>query len=1334
MKSRLSIIFLLSYSFLAYSQGDVRVLSSDFSSIVVQYTPAYLDTSSVEINNEIFRKVELLFGYIPNPDEPGLPSIPERRINIGVPGEFGNTVQIISATYDDITGRVLPIPSMKREGGQDFVYFEPRSVYDLYATEDDLVSFSEFGLIRDIKSQSFRVKPVHFDAAKNRIRLYSQITFRVNFSSAQNITEPIYDELCEDAVLNFSVARNWSAKTLRAEKITVNSVLANGRWFRFEAPVEGIYKITYAMLASYGINASTVDPRTIKIYNNGGKMLPETVMLEVPTDLVENAITVVGEEDGVFNQNDYILFYGRGTSFWEYDTTLNKIVRRHNVYSKENYYWITSGGSQGKRIQNLPSLTGAADVVQTTTNGYSFLEEDKVNFVQSGRFYFGDEFNQTTKSRTYMNSLTDRVDGTPVNYKFRFINNHTDFQLLTIEESGTSIFSSQLNGTRNIADPYSSYNTGVPTETNILYSGNLVDNRSVLKFTFNANTLLSRGHLDFFEIQYQRHLSGNTGNLIFFPIDTSAAIHYKLSGFVNSNFSVFDISDYANVKSISDPIVWSGGDFEFIATNNSFLPAKYIGVHSNNFLTPGNPAEISNSNLHGINPGARFVIITHKNFLAEANRFKDYRENESPNRFSTIVVDIEEVYNEFSGGSKDVSAVRNFLKYAYQNWAISPEYVLLFGDGDYDYRNIEGANKNFVLTYQNSFENPFSYRNLHHLSTYTTDDYFALINGNDPKVDLAIGRLNIQSSAEANDIINKIITYETSNDRGNWRNLISLVADDRYTSSGLEQDLHTAPSENIASGIIPKYFNLKKIYSSAYPDQITSAGRRKPEVNKAIIDAINEGTVLLNYFGHGSPSLWAHEVIFDKNVTISQLTNDKFFFLTAATCDFGYYDIPDFQSATEQLVLKRNSGSIGAISSSRLVFAGDNTQLMYILFNRVFNLSRDTLNYLIPIGRANFLTKEERFSVNDRKYHLFGDPTLRLQIPRYEGKIDLINGSEPTIDVQIKALSRGNIEGEIIKPDSTLWSDFNGEGILTIFDSQRGVRIPTITYDINIPGGVIFRGRISINNGRFSSDFIVPKDISYENKKGKVLIYFYNDDVDGIIYTDKVIIGGTDSTISNDGQGPKIAIHFDDESNNNGNLITPNSLLIVKLTDETGLNTTGTGIGHKIEGILNDDESHPIDFTNYFTGDLDAGGRSGEINYRFSGLENGEYKLLVKAWDVFNNFTSETAYFSVVTGDDLVIRDIYNYPNPFSSNTSFTFQHNFNSSLDLKIRIYTVAGRLIREIEKHNINDRFVRVDWDGRDRDGDLISNGTYLYKLVISTTDGQYKKDVLGKLAVIR
>ncbi|MFZ0454681.1 MAG: C25 family cysteine peptidase, partial [Ignavibacteriaceae bacterium] len=518
-----------------------------------------------------------------------------------------------------------------------------------------------------------------------------------------------------------------------------------------------------------------------------------------------------------------------------------------------------------------------------------------------------------------------------------------------------------------------------------------------------------------------------------------------------------------------------------------------------------------------------------------------------------------------------------------------------------------------------------------------------------------------------------------------------------------------------------------------------------PAVNEAIIAAMNNGSLIVHYVGHGNEHVWAHESVFENSSSIPRLHNPRYFFLTIAACAFGYYDKTTVQSGAELLLLKANSGAIGAFTSTRPVFANDNAAITDTFYTKLFREKKS-----ITVGNAYFLTKIKRYAGyedNDQRFTLLGDPATRLLVPQYSASIDSINGHKfnssdiSASTIQLKALSQTRIEGVIEKPDNTVWSDFNGEGIISVYDSERKVLLPQLAgpgypdgYPMTVQGGTIFRGRVSVTNGHFSSNFIVPKDISYQNENGKVIIYFYNNAGDGLGYTDNIIIGGTDSSVVNDGKGPDVEIYFDSATPSTSFLINPNSKLIVKLSDETGINSTGTGVGHQLEGILNDNISSPIDFTNDFTGDKDSGGKSGEINYSFNDITPGEYKIEVKAWDVFNNYSSKTAYFTVVSGDDLVLSNVYNYPNPFSGNTTFTFQQNLNSVIDLKIKIYTIAGRLIKEIDKSSISDKYVMVPWDGRDADGDVIANGTYFYKLIVKTSDGKYNTSIIGKLAVIR
>jgi hypothetical protein len=1313
----------LAFTAILSSQQDIRILASNQNSIIIEYSPQFIDTSIRKINDQEFRSIGLAFGYVDESTEWGTPEIPERRMLIGVPSEFGNSIRVLNSAYRVLNGKVLPVASYEKENFLDAVKYEISPEYYNYVDYPELASFGDYGIARGLGVQDIRLFPVKFDVNTNTIKLYSKIVFQIDYGNSQFTGRKTEDDLLKYSVINYDAAKYWVKEDRKLSKAG-NSVLAEGQWVKFEAPTEGIYKIDRAKLESFGFNVSTIDPRKIKIYNNSGKVLSEKVTTPRPVDLVENAIIVVGENDGVFDPGDYILFYGRGSQFRDFDP-VSKIIQRFNhPFSAVNYFWITAGGDNGKRVQTKSSLNSTEDYVQTSTAAFADYEVDKINLAKSGRQYFGDDFSQSIPSRTYMNKLDYRISALPINYSFRFINATSSAFGLTLEENSSNIFSGTLQG-------YStSYTVGVSHVRDIVFNGSLPDNRSVLKFTLNSSSVTSVGYLDYFEISYEKELKPVENKIIFFSKDSSALVEYYLSGFPSSEIKVFDVTDHSNILLVNPKPGWpSGGDYRFQFTENGDSIRKYIAVGNESFLIPANPSTVENSNLRGITDGAKFIIISHKNFLDASNRLKSYRENETKIPISTIVIDVEKIFNEFSCGIQDVSAVRDFIKYAYDNWQIKPEYFMFMGKGTYDYKNIEGFGDNYIPTWQ-------TVESLRLLDSYTTDDFFARVDGEDLKPDIAFGRLTVRNLNEANTYIDKIIHYEKNSERGNWRNLITLVADDDLTSTGSDPPAeHTRPSENLANVHIPASFDLKKIYLADYPAVITGNGRRKPSVNVAITNAMNEGTLLINYIGHGNPEVWAHEIVFERAVAIPQLKNDNYFFLCAATCDFGYYDIPNFQSGAEEMLFLKNAGSIATFNSSRLVFSGQNHVLNYNLMTNLLNLPRDTMNLNVTLGLAVLETKKVYNSPNSQKFHLLGDPTIRLNVPQYFGSIDSINGQPLVSDIQIQALSGTKIAGAILKPDGTKWNEYNGEGLLTVFDSERIKLLEEINnYPMRIQGGIIFRGRVSVNNGEFEAEFVVPKDISYENKNGKIIFYFFDLESDGLAFTNKIIVGGTDTTAVNDGDGPEIEIFFEDAAYVSSYLVGPEPNLIVRLYDETGLNTTGTGVGHKLEGILNENQGNPIDFTDFFVGELDAGGKRGEINYKFNKMNDGDYTIEVKAWDVFNNFSNEESFFTVVSTNDLVVRDVYNYPNPFTSNTAFTFQHNLTREIDVKINVYTIAGRMIKQLEEKNINQKFVKINWDGRDEDGDQLGNGTYLYKLIVKTTDGEFTQSILGKMSVVK
>jgi len=1292
MKSK---IFLLFFSLPVIILPQViKVLKSDLNSIDISYQPII----DLQGKNPVSIRNIYLQGTVY--EKNNFEDLPSNLINIGVPNINGNTIEILDSKFEsfDIEPEVNAIGKLSAENFNSII-----------------VNFDEIGIFRNLFVAGVRVSPIKINSEKNKLNVYSKIVFRIKYSSQRFNREKINEDIIKKAIINFDVASNWGISQNNVQKVTAFSKLANGTWYRFEAPKEGIYKIYRNQLTQLGIDPNMVDPRTIKIFNNGVDILDESMSSSYNVGLEEIAIKIVGEEDGKFDESDYILFYGFGNNVFEYDSKTSQIIRKKNIYSRKNYFFISSGGEVGKRIQSQPSINSNNRYLQTTSKAYYFLDEDKVNIGKSGRDYWGDELNNSVRTKTYLSNLQS-INSNKIKYKFRFVNASSPNILLTISESGTTLINQTLFGYGNAG-----YTWGKDFNLTATYNGSILNNLSQLKLSINPSSTEGKLLIDYYEIEYLRDLKSVDNTITFFSKDTTANIEYYLSNFSSSDINVFNITDFANVKTI-EPSFLSGGDYHFITSEIQNNLSKYYACTNSAFKSISGIEKISNSNIQGFINGAEYVIITSKKFSTEANRLKNYRQNDSPNPKTSEVFFVEDIYNEFSCGKLDPSAIRNFLRYAYVNWTTKPLYALFLGDGTYDFLDVEGFGTNYIPTYQTR-------NSVLELESFPSDDFYSRISGNDSVADIAIGRIPILSGDDANNYIDKIIKYENDNDGSLWRTRVTLVADDGLTSRGNDGNIHTKQAEILAKKKIPDYMDENKIYLSAYPTVISGFGRRKPQVNVAIIDAVNNGTLLLNYTGHGNPDVWAHENVFERASTIPQFKNEKLFFLTAATCDFGKYDDPNIISGTEEMLLLRNYGMIGGFSASRLVFSDQNAAINELYYTNLFSDFGNT-----TFGDAFLLTKQKRTGDNDEKFHLFCDPSIKIKTPTFSAVIDKINDVKIIDNIQIKALSLVKITGYVADENNQPLSSYNGEGILSVFDSEKSKLLEDINYLIKEQGGVLFRGRVTVKDGNFQVEFRVPKDISYENKNGKITAYIFNDNADAIGFTNKIIVGGTDSTFVNDNKGPEINIYFDNLENEQGYLVNPNFSLIVKLSDETGLNTSGMGVGHKLEGVLDKNENVPIDFSNFFIGDLDSGGKSGIIHYNFTGMEIGRHSLKIKAWDIFNNPTITEIDFEVVNSNSIVLKDIYNFPNPFSSGTTFTFQHNFSEPLDIRVKVYTVAGRLIRDLEENNVTDRFVKIFWDGKDNDGNQLANGTYFYKLILRNQNQNILESFIGKLAVLK
>ncbi|MGB2869567.1 MAG: type IX secretion system sortase PorU, partial [Bacteroidota bacterium] len=806
--------------------------------------------------------------------------------------------------------------------------------------------------------------------------------------------------------------------------------------------------------------------------------------------------------------------------------------------------------------------------------------------------------------------------------------------------------------------------------------------------------------------------------------DTSGTVQYTVRNLSSRDVSVLDVSSHANVRRVS-PVAFDPNDpsvctFQLPQTAGSVRTIAVVGP--NGYKTPANARKISNSNLHGIAGRVDFIIISPQEFLADANRLKAFREQRDS--LKTLVADVEQVYNEFSGGMQDPMAIRDFLKYAQTNWAFQRQYALLLGGGHYDYKNISTSVRNWIPPYE-------SVESISRINSFTSDDYFVFLTPGDNHVSMALSRIPARSTSEATAMVDKIIAYETTAPYDSWRNRITFVADDGLTSTADDLSTHTYQAERLAQTFTPASFERRKIYIVEYPTVSSATGRRKPEANKAIVDAVNRGTLIMNYTGHGNDKLWAHEYIFTKDENIPQLTNKSMeTFLVGATCNFGQYDNPNEQSAGELMLVMGQGGAVAEVTASRVVYSTDNAEFNYRLYSYLFQ--RDANGRPPRLGDVMWLTKQDLNSTNDLKFHLLGDPTMRLAIPRAVASVDSVNGNSTGQLTYMQSLGKVSVTGGVRRQDGSLWSTFNGTGLMELFDSKRQVVVPEwgdFTFDVN--GSLLYRGEVSVNDGVFKAVFPIPKDVTFGNRS-RISFYASGDSTDAVGFTENVAIQGTDTTAVPDTTGPRIDIFLNDATFRSGDVVKPDALLMVNLSDDGGINTSSAGIGHRLQATMTNPDA-TLDLTDYYRGKLDQY-QSGQVQYPLTGLAEGHHELAVKAWDIFNNSAEARVTFDVRVTENLDLLNVFNFPNPFSAHTTFTFERSSTDRIDVEIKIYTVAGRLIKVLQQEGLDQRFVQIDWEGRDQDDNQVANGVYFYKVIARTQDRMSATETIGKLTVMR
>ena len=1155
-------------------------------------------------------------------------------------------------------------------------------------------------------------------------------------------------------VTSFQINYNNKPKLLNrnnGSRVISNSVLSSGEWYRFYVDTTGVFRLSKSFLKRLGVKVNSVDPRTIKLFGHGGRMIPYLNSEPYPLDVPENAIKFIGEEDGLFDDNDYILFYAQGPKEFNVES------RTHiNCYTDKTYYYINVSSGNGKRIQEFNQPTGNVDMIVDTFDDYQFHEIDTYNLISLGRRWFGDKFD-IDSSKDFDFNFPDIVTSQPIRLAVLVATASRSESRMVVKVNGLEASSIFVSGVLR------------PTLANGgSYVGDLNVSSPDIKIGLDFDNLgnpSTVGYLDFISIEARRQLNFKGKQFLFKNNDVALASGIAQYNIANAS-QLSEIWDVTDLYNVSNHINTDGASTLSFTSDLGTLKS-YVAVSPSDYFSPkfDSKTVVYNQNIKGTifqnSQGAfqdiDYIIITPNNMFNHAERLAQLNRNQYG--LNVKVVGLDEIYNEFSSGNQDIGAIRNMVKYVYDNASV-PEnrikYLCLFGDGSYDYKDRIRNNTNIVPSW-------YSYNSFSLATSFVSDDFYGMMDDDEGnmnasnKLDIAVGRILADTPQRAKEMVDKIESYYLKETFGSWRNNVVVISDDN--DDALKGDLQFTTNDigDLISQEKP-FLNVTKIHTDAFQQESSAGGNRYPIVTNEIVNAIDNGALVINYFGHGGEEGLAEERILVKPDILGLRNFCKLNCFVTVTCEFTRFDNPFRETAGEFAFWNKDTGSVGLITTTRQVFVN-----FGIVFNRelgqyLFSYS-DTDSYgdneYPTIAEALRLAKNDpSVSGNPQKNLVFfiGDPAMKLAFSRPNIRLTKINDNPiETATDTLKALSYVKLAGEVTDEAGNLLNNYTGTLSTTIYDkvinrqtlANDGIKDANgiITLDFTTLGEIIFRGQASVENGQFEFDFVVPKDIGIPVGLGKVSFYSKNQDLtqnQAGANISSVRIGGLNENAPEDNTGPIISLFMNDENFVTGGITNESPTLLAKMEDVNGINTA-SGIGHDIVAIIDGDETNPIVLNDYYQTDVDDYTK-GTLSFPFRDLESGLHTLTLKAWDVYNNSSISEIQFVVFDKDQtLVVNNVLNYPNPFVNYTEFWFNHNSSEPLDVSIQIFTVSGKLVRTLNGQTsggvkaTSSLSRDIVWDGRDDFGDKIGKGVYVYKLKVHSNLLNKTVEKIEKLVIL-
>lgn len=1120
-------------------------------------------------------------------------------------------------------------------------------------------------------------------------------------------------------------------KTQTSLGFAAQSVLASGQWYKMSVENDGIYRITPSFLQSSGLDASNLSIQGLRVFGNGGGMLPEENADPWIDDLKELPVEVLDENsNGLFDGNDQILFYATGPHKWT--VSGNEYAHEFNLYTDRAYYFLNVGSVAARSIQQAAPVSAPSTEQSFSFDDRQFSEKDINKVVDSGKQWFDEKY-EYTLSYNYGFNFPNIVSTEPVLLTCRAIARSS--------VSGTRMELSQ-GGQQRLSMSFDAVSNGQGADfVNVRKaSASFLPASSSVSLTATYNNAVNPAGvawMDYVRLQARRQLDmAGLQQMAFRDLRTVGAgkvTEFNLSN-CPSGLKVWEVSDIHELREM--PLTVNGTNAVLRVRTDSLR--EFVAFHGTSFPTPQWVGSVANQDLHGTSV-PELLIVYPASLEAPALRLAQFHRDHSG--LTVEALPLDHIYNEFSGGTPDLTAIKNLCRMYYERSSPSStfKFLTLFGDASYDYQDRITNNTNLVPTWQ-------SFASFSLNTSYCTDDYFGFL---DPPeggastldlLDIGIGRLPVRNTAEGEALVDKIVAYASDPDAlGNWRTSLLFAADD--VDEGWEGLLMGA-AENAAQRAYLKdpRFNQQKIYQDSYTQIVTGGSERYPKAREDLKRSIENGQLVCAFTGHGGEiGLSSERILQVPDIQTFGNAARLPLFITI-TCEFSRFDDPKRISAGEYGLLNPNGGFIALYSTQRVVYASQQTlDLTRDIFDTLFTRVEDKR---ITLGDVIRSVKNSNGSSDKLKFSLFGDPALSLSIPQLNVQTTAVNGVPVAgFTDTLKALTPVTVSGEVVDLLGQRRQDFNGRIIPVVYD--KSVQRQTLVNDgVGQPlpfeeqSSVIYRGLAEVVDGVFSFSFVVPLDISYQFGSGRITYYAENGDEDAAGYFEDFTVGGLDTSAAADDQGPEISLYMNDDQFVNGGITDEDPAIYAVLIDSSGINTIGRGIGHDILAILDGDINNSIVLNEYYTADLNSF-RSGKVLYDLSQIPEGPHSLKLRAWDVYNNPGETTIDFVVANSENLALRHVLNYPNPFTSYTEFQFEHNrANQPLQIRVQIFSASGQLVKSLQQEVVPDgnRITGIVWDGRDDYGDPIGKGVYVYKISVrSKTDGSQAEEY-QKLVILR